>query len=125
MDKIDEKHVNEQMKIIDEVRDLIRPGANINQRDIEGNTALHHVVMHANKLSHGYVVVTLTNKLIEHGADPRLTNHQGKSALDLVRNMEVRDVIEARVKELNLRDALEMSTSRQHEQARQGRGRRM
>lgn len=125
MDKIDEKLINEQIKIISEVRDLIRSGANINQRDIEGNTALHHVVMHAKKLSHGYVVVTLTNKLIEHGADPRLTNHQGKSALDLVRNQQVRDVIAARVKELNLRDALAMSTSRQHEQARQGSGRRM
>lgn len=92
---------------------LLDAGANPIKRDIEGDTPL--AVAAANR--HAGLATTL----IEAGADPRLTNHQGKSALDLAKDQPTHDAIAPRATQLTLEAALAMEQS----QSRERNGRRM
>ena len=80
---------------------LLTNGADINAVDLHGNTALHQLSLQprnqfrqvdfsmlAQKLGQGTVTTTnisLTGWLLDHGANPNLTNHDGQTPLDLLR----------------------------------------
>lgn len=96
---------------------LIDRGCDVNKRDINGDTPMFAAAQQHSPL--------LAETLLAHGADPRLTNHKGQTPGELAQSRETREVIESHATALNLRDALSMSVSHQHEQARQGNGRRM
>lgn len=55
------------------IRLLIRFGANVNERDRAGSTALHVAAQRGN--------ATIANQLLEHGAKPDLTDKDGKTPL--------------------------------------------
>lgn len=59
----------------DAVRMVVEAGAPVNAKQHQGWTALHEAVHQAN--------VEMTRYLLAHGADPKLQNDDGKSALDL------------------------------------------
>ena len=68
------------------VKTLLKHGANINAATIDtGDTALHFAVQQFNR-----DIVTL---LLENGADPRIENKSGSTALDLTKNNRVKMMI--------------------------------
>lgn len=78
----DVNHVNDEGMTImmlttdkDMVKELIRAGGNIHMADKEGNTVLHHALMHGNTETARY--------LIRKGADYNCVNNKGESPMQL------------------------------------------
>lgn len=67
---------------------LLAAGAEVNTPDAEGNTALMHAVVNGH-----YAMVKL---LLEHGADPALTNHAGRRAADGTAHSTILELLEGR-----------------------------
>lgn len=61
-------------QLVDSIQDLVKNGANVNARDTEGKTPLHHAA------AGGHVQTTQT--LLELGADPDLRDDSGQLAVD-------------------------------------------
>jgi len=64
---------------------LLRHGASVNARQHGGWTALHAVALHKDARA--------TRTLLEHGADPRQPADDGRSAIDLAREKQAKDVL--------------------------------
>lgn len=67
---------------------FLKNGANINHRDHEGNTMLHHVILssiYRRKSWRDMEIMIIT--LLERGADPLIRNNSMKDAKDLVKEM--------------------------------------
>ena len=67
------------------VAPLVRAGAEINRRDVDGKTALHHAV---NPL----MSLALVEVLLEHGADPTLADKHGVTCIRAARSLGFEDV---------------------------------
>lgn len=63
------------------VAELVQAGADINQRDREGMTAMHHIAKRRN--------LTVLNRFIALGGDPTIATEDGRTALGIVREARV------------------------------------
>ncbi|MFP3024204.1 MAG: ankyrin repeat domain-containing protein, partial [Wolbachia sp.] len=79
--------INARNGNLDKVKDLIIQGANLEAKDINGNTALH------NACSNGYLKVV--EYLIDKGASFKAKNKDGKTPLDLAIQEGRTDIVQA------------------------------
>jgi len=76
---------------MDHIENLIRAGANINERDNNGKTPLMYAVSQA-------VYVKIINYLITKGADVKAKDNNNKSVVEYCRYNECRDIIKTALK---------------------------
>jgi ankyrin repeat protein len=72
---------------------LVDKGADPNAKAQSGSTPLHTVAFTGDRAS--------LDLLLKHGADPALTNNEGKTAADIARergNQEIADLLVARAR---------------------------
>ncbi|RWS06381.1 protein phosphatase 1 regulatory subunit 12A-like isoform X4 [Dinothrombium tinctorium] len=81
---------------IEMVQYLIEHGADVNCCDNEGWTPLHATA----SCGHSSIV----KLLLENGADPRIVNNDGELALDIADNDTIEEMINAKLRELNVED---------------------
>ncbi|MCS7109394.1 MAG: ankyrin repeat domain-containing protein [Candidatus Micrarchaeota archaeon] len=75
----------------EEVKVLLEYGANINERDEKGRTALHHLVI--SDLDQN-VKIEAIKRLLRYGADKEIADNDGKTPLALAEEMSDAEVIE-------------------------------
>jgi ankyrin repeat protein/predicted O-methyltransferase YrrM len=95
----------------DYIRILVSQGIDINSQDGDGNTALHYPLNNAvrNRMFLPYITETV-KVLMEEGADPLIKNKEGKSPLDLAREIgedELLGLLESPEKRLRQEQSIE------------------
>lgn len=78
------------------VKFLLDHGADVNFCDNEGWTPLHATASCGNK--------NVARLLLDHDADPRIVNNDGELSQDLTDNFAIKDIIDAKLKELGVTD---------------------
>ena len=69
---------------VDNVKLLLRHGANVNHKDSQGNTAMHLAVMTGN--------LNVVKLLDQYNADASIENEQGSSAIEISMQLHQRDI---------------------------------
>ncbi len=77
------------------IKYLVQKGADVNLQDRDGNTPLHKVCLDLQELKIFYPFMEETvNLFLAAGADPHITNNQGKSPMDLAVESGIEEAID-------------------------------
>ncbi len=73
---------------------IIESGGEINPQDVDGKTPLMVLVNQVNQLKEkGVHLLEGVKLLLENGADPKLTDKQGREALDFIEESEIKELL--------------------------------